>query len=61
MKSKIFIKYIKEFISKNTYNVIPACRESFLEKDCGQAAMTKNGLRCRFTYELISKLEKEEA
>ncbi len=29
-------------------------RESFLKKDCGQAAMTKNSLQCRFTYELIS-------
>jgi len=27
--------------TKKNGNVIPACRESFLEKDAGQASMTK--------------------
>jgi len=33
--------YTKEFISKTTYIVIPACLESFFKKDAGQAGMTK--------------------
>jgi type II secretory pathway pseudopilin PulG len=31
----------KEFISKITLTVIPACLESFLKKDAGQASMTE--------------------
>jgi len=44
----------KEFISKTTQIVIPACRESFFKKDCGQAAMTKKKWLCGLTYGLIS-------
>ena len=29
--------------TKKNENVIPACRESFLKKDAGQASMTKRG------------------
>jgi len=52
------ITITKEFISKTTFYVIPACRESFQKKDCGQAAMTKTSLQCRFTYELISNYKR---
>jgi len=31
-------------VTNDTFYVIPACRESFLNKDCGQAAMTKTAL-----------------
>jgi hypothetical protein len=31
----------KELISKTTLTVIPACPESFLKKDAGQASMTE--------------------
>ena len=45
----------KEFISKTTLSVIPACLESFLKKDAGQASMTEYLYACDFTYGLISK------
>ncbi|MEK7308283.1 MAG: hypothetical protein AAB089_04360 [Nitrospirota bacterium] len=38
-----------------TLFVIPACRESFLKKDAGQAGMTELSQAWHFTYELISK------
>ena len=44
----------KEFISKATLSVIPACLESFLKKDAGQASMTEYLYACDFTYGLIS-------
>ena len=44
----------KEFISKTTLSVIPACLESFLKKDAGQASMTEYLYACDFTYGLIS-------
>ncbi|MBM4135321.1 MAG: D-alanyl-D-alanine carboxypeptidase [Nitrospira sp.] len=44
----------KEFISKTTYGVIPACRESFFKKDAGQAGMTKTKGLCALTHGLIS-------
>jgi len=43
----------KKFISKTTYGVIPACRESFFKKDAGQAGMTKVKGLCVLTYGLI--------
>ncbi len=32
---------LTEIISRVSYSVIPACRESFLKNDPGQAGMTK--------------------
>ncbi len=55
----------KKFISKVTFQVIPApallrkagqaCRKSFLKKDCGQAAMTELGKQCLLTNDPVSK------
>ncbi len=52
----------KEFISKTTLSVIPACLESFLKKDAGfirlrrtRVSMTEHLYACDFTYGLISK------
>jgi hypothetical protein len=44
----------KEFINKTPLSVIPACLESFLKKDAGQASMTEYLFACDFTYGLIS-------
>ncbi len=43
------VGFTKEFISKTTFTVIPACLESFplvgnLKKDAGQASMTDVGI-----------------
>ena len=46
--------FTKEFISKTTLSVIPACLESLLKKDAGQASMTEYLYACDFTYGLIS-------
>jgi hypothetical protein len=44
-------------------NVIPACRESFFQKDCGQAAMTGRGI-AQYVFSphlLILKMKKYAA
>ena len=60
----------KEFISKTTWSVIPACLVTsatrrgenpsdlfgIVKKDAGQASMTEHLYACDFTYGLISKL-----
>ena len=52
--TNLWIEWAKEFISKTTLSVIPACLESFLKKDAGQASMTEHLYACDFTYGLIS-------
>jgi hypothetical protein len=47
---RILVADAKEVISKNTLYVIPACRESFWKKDCGQAAMTEIARRMPFYF-----------
>ena len=39
---KVIFHYTKEFITKTTLTVIPACLESFFKKDAGQASMTEH-------------------
>ncbi len=40
------------FVKKGNLSVIPACRESFLKKDAGQAGMTKNtGIIAKVLYQ----------
>ena len=43
-----------------TFPVIPACRESFFKKDCGQAGMTDTDKQCLLTNELISKRNEQK-
>jgi hypothetical protein len=43
-----------EFTSKATLTVIPACLESFLKKDAGQASMTNWFQEGDIIYGLIS-------
>jgi hypothetical protein len=48
----------KMFISKTTLSVIPACLESFLKKDAGQASMTEYLNLCDHIYGFISNYSK---
>ena len=50
---KVIFHYTKEFITKTTLTVIPACLESFFKKDAGQASMTEHLKACGFAYGLI--------
>ena len=55
--ARIFL-VTKDFISKTILSVIPACLESFLKKDAGQASMTEYLYACDFSYGFISKLDR---
>jgi len=53
---KVIFHYTREFITKTTLTVIPACLESFFKffkKDAGQASMTEQLKACGFAYGLI--------